>query len=146
MSALIDWNPTLVLALIALFSAQLLKFVGTALVKRRYDFTRLTGMGGMPSAHAASVCALSTTIGLERGWSSPIFGAVAFFSLLVLYDATGIRQAASAQARVLNQMLEDLKGHHTLGGERVIELLGHTVVEVIAGAVYGVALALWLYS
>jgi len=145
LNALIDWNPSLVIALITLFSAQLIKFLGTWVTRRTVDFTRLTGMGGMPSSHAASVSALSTVLGLERGWDSPLFGGIAFLSLLIIYDATGIRQAAAAQARVLNRMLDDLRAHHTLGGERVSELLGHTVVEVVAGAAYGVALALLLY-
>ena len=143
--ATIEWNPPLMIALIALSSAQLFKFGVAALSKRRLDFTRLTGMGGMPSAHAASVCALSTAVGLETGWTSPLFGAVGFFSLLVLYDATGIRQAAGLQARLLNRMLDDLKAHHTIQGERVVETLGHTVLEVLVGAVYGMALALLLY-
>jgi len=145
LNALFDWNPPLVLALTALFSAQLFKFGFTALRAGRPDFTRLTGMGGMPSAHTASVSALSTAVGLETGWTSPVFGAVAFFSLLVLYDATGIRQAAAHQARLLNQMLNDLKAHHSIEGERVSESLGHTVLEVFVGAAYGVALALLLY-
>ena len=102
-------------------------------------------MGGMPSAHAASVCALTTAIGLESGWTSPLFGAVAFFSVLVLYDAAGIRQAAGRQARLLNRMLDDLTAHHSIQGERLIELLGHTTFEVVVGAAYGVALALLLY-
>jgi uncharacterized protein len=143
--SIIAWNPPLVLALIALFSAQLFKFGFAAARSRRADFTRLTGMGGMPSAHAASVCALSTAIGLEAGWGSPLFGAVAFFSLLVLYDATGIRQAAGLQARLLNRMLDDLKAHHSIQSERVIEMLGHTALEVAVGAMYGIALALLLY-
>ena len=145
MKSIIEWNPGLVIALIALFTAQLFKFVVTAVKSRKVDFTRLTGMGGMPSAHTASVCALSTATGLQAGWTSPVFGAVAFFSGLVIYDATGIRQAASRQARLLNRMLDDLTAHHSIRGERVIELLGHTGQEVFVGAVYGIVLALLLY-
>jgi acid phosphatase family membrane protein YuiD len=141
----IEWNPPLMLALIALSSAQLFKFGFAAIRNRRVDFTRLTGMGGMPSSHAASVCALSTGVGLDAGWSSPVFGAVGFFSLLVLYDATGIRQAAARQARLLNRMLEDLAAHHSIQGERVVEMLGHTALEVLVGAIYGIAVALLLY-
>src|SRR5262245_9031343 len=144
--SIIDWNPPLVLALLALFTAQLFKFGAALVIARRVDFTRLTGMGGMPSAHSASVCALATAVGLESGFGSPLFGAVAFFSVLILYDAAGIRQAASRQARVLNRMLDDLKAHHSIQGERLIELLGHTTLEVVVGAAYGVALALLLYS
>ena len=137
--------PALIIALVTLLSAQLLKFMGTWLLARRIDFTRLTGMGGMPSAHAASVSALSTCVGLEAGWGSTLFGVVAFISLLIIYDATGIRQAASRQAQLLNQMLDDLKTHHTIRGERLVERLGHTYAEVFVGALYGVLLALLLH-
>lgn len=137
--------PALTIALLTLLSAQLLKFLGTWLFGRRVDFTRLTGMGGMPSAHAASVSALSASVGLEAGWDSTEFGAVAFISLLIIYDATGIRQAASRQAQLLNQMLEDLKKEHSIGGERLVERLGHTYAEVLVGALYGVLLALLLH-
>jgi acid phosphatase family membrane protein YuiD len=141
----IRWNPPLVLAIFALTAAQIFKFSRTLLLERRVDFTRLTGMGGMPSSHAAAVAALSTAVGLETGWTSTLFGSVAFVSLLIIYDATGIRQAASSQARLLNQILEDLKAHHTIRGERVVESLGHTVLEVTVGAAFGVAVALALY-
>ena len=133
------------IALTALLSAQLLKFAGNWLVHRQPDFTRLTGMGGMPSSHAASVTALTTSVGIERGFNSTVFGAVAFFSLLIIYDAAGIRQAASRQAQLLNQMLEDLKTQHTIRGERLVERLGHTYAEVFVGTAYGVALALLLH-
>ena len=141
----IQLAPAFTIALTALFSAQLFKFLGSWLIGRRVDFTRLTGMGGMPSAHAASVSALSTAVGLERGWNSTLFGAVAFISLLIIYDAAGIRQAASRQAQLLNQMLDDLKTHHTIRGERLVERLGHTYAEVAVGVAYGVTLALLLH-
>lgn len=137
--------PALSIALIALFSAQFLKFGGNWLVHRQPDFTRLAGMGGMPSAHAASVSALTTCVGIERGFNSALFGAVAFFSLLIIYDAAGIRQAASRQAQLLNQMLEDLKTHHSIRGERLVERLGHTYLEVFVGVLYGVSTALLLH-
>lgn len=137
--------PAFSIALIALLSAQLIKFAGNWLVHRQPDFTRLTGMGGMPSSHAASVSALTTCVGIEQGYNSPLFGAVAFFSLLIIYDAAGIRYAASRQAQLLNQMLEDLKTHHSIRGERLVERLGHTYVEVIAGVVYGYMVARFLH-
>lgn len=135
----------MIIALLALLSAQLLKFAGNWLVHGQPDFTRLAGMGGMPSSHAASVMALTTSVGIERGFGSTLFGAVAFFSLLIIYDAAGIRQAASRQAQLLNQMLEDLKSHHSIRGERLVERLGHTYLEVLVGALYGVTLALLLH-
>lgn len=145
MSEYIEWNPPLQIAVFVLLTAQLFKFGRTLLLERRVDFTRLTGMGGMPSSHAAAVSALSTAVGLEAGWNSTLFGAVTFVALLIIYDATGIRQAASSQARLLNKILDDLKAHHTIRGERLVESLGHTVAEVTVGAAYGVLVALWLY-
>jgi len=143
--ALLTAFPALVIALTALLSAQLIKFAGNWLRHQRPDFTRLTGMGGMPSSHAASMSALSTAVGIESGFDSALFSAIAFVSLLVMYDATGIRQAASRQAQLLNQMLEDLKTQHSIRGERLVERLGHTYVEVVAGVVYGVVVALLLH-
>jgi acid phosphatase family membrane protein YuiD len=145
LGGIVEWNPPLMLALIALGTAQIFKFVRTLLLHRRVDFTRLTGMGGMPSSHSAAVSALSTAVGLDAGWNSPVFGAVTFVALLVIYDATGIRRAASRQARVLNRMLEDMKAHHTIGAERLVESLGHTVAEVAVGAAYGIAVAFLLF-
>jgi acid phosphatase family membrane protein YuiD len=144
--ALIALNPPLVLAVLALVTVQIMKFAITLIAHRRVDFQRLTGTGGMPSSHAASVAALATTVGLQEGWNSPIFGVAAFFSMIVMYDAAGIRRAAGRQARVLNRMIDDLKAHHVIGGERLIELLGHTPLEVLAGTAYGIALALVLHG
>jgi len=145
LSVLLAWNPALVLAIIAMVTTQILKFVIALVSLRRIDFERLTGTGGMPSSHAASVAALATAIGIEAGWDSPLFAVAAFFSLVVIYDAAGIRRAAGRQARVLNQMIDDLKAHHVIEGERLRELLGHTPMEVLSGTAYGIALALALH-
>lgn len=142
---IIALNPPLVLAVLAMTTSQGFKFVSAMVRRRRADFTRLVGTGGMPSAHAASVTALTVAVGLELGWTSPIFGAVAYFALVVMYDATGIRRAAGAQARIVNRMLDELKDYHRLEVERLKELLGHTPLEVLVGAAYGAALVLALH-
>ena len=113
--------------------------------RHRPDFTRLVGTGGMPSAHAASVTALSVAVGIGQGWQSPLFGVAAFLSLVVMYDATGIRRAAGRQAQILNRMLEEMKDYHRLDPERLTELLGHTPFEVFVGAAYGALLAFALH-
>lgn len=145
LEALVQLNPPLVLAVLALGTVQIIKFVSTLLTHRRVDFERLTGTGGMPSSHAASVAALATAVGIEEGWGSTMFGVAAFFSLVVMYDAAGIRRAAGRQARILNRMIDDLKAHHVIEGERLIELLGHTPLEVFTGTAYGIALAMVLH-
>lgn len=145
LTRLVAWNPPLVLALLALGTVQIIKFLAVLVVARRVDFRRLTGTGGMPSSHAASVAALATAVGIETGWRSPLFGVAAFFSLVVMYDAAGIRRAAGFQARILNRMVDDLKAHHVIEGERLKELLGHTPLEVLIGTAYGIGLALALH-
>lgn len=143
--ALIEWNPPLVLALLAVVTVQLFKFTFTWVAKRRIDFRRLTGTGGMPSTHSASVAALTTSIGIATDWRSPLFSVTVFFSIIVLYDAAGVRREAGRQARVLNGIIDDLKAHHHVEGERLRELLGHTGLEVFIGVVYGVLLAVALH-
>lgn len=142
---LVGWNPPLVLAVISMISVQIIKFLSTLAMTRKVNFERLSGTGGMPSSHAASVSSLATAVGLQTGFDSPIFAVAAFFSLVVMYDAAGIRRAAGRQARVLNRMIDDLKAHQVVEGETLRELLGHTPVEVLVGTAYGIALALLLY-
>jgi acid phosphatase family membrane protein YuiD len=96
----------------------------------------------MPSAHSASVAALSTGVALEQGFQSPLFGVTAFYSLMTMYDAAGIRRSAGRQAEVLNRIVDDLKMVGRVREDRLLELLGHTPFEVIAGAALGIAFAL----
>jgi uncharacterized protein len=142
---LVGWNPPLALALMAMLTAQAFKFVRGLVAQRRPDFTRLVGTGGMPSAHSASVTALAVAVGIGHGWGSAIFGVAAFFALVTMYDATGIRRAAGRQARILNRMMEELREYHKLEPERLAELLGHTPLEVLVGAAYGALLAFALH-
>jgi uncharacterized protein len=142
---LLGWNPPLALALLAMTTAQGFKFMRTLIRRNRPDFTRLIGTGGMPSAHSASVTALAVAVGLSEGWRSSVFGLAAFFALITMYDATGIRRAAGHQARILNQLVEGLREHHKLDLERLAELLGHTPLEVLVGALYGAVLAFALH-
>lgn len=106
------------------------------------NFKRLVELGGMPSAHSASVAALTTGVALEQGVHSPLFGVTAFFSLIMMYDAAGIRRSAGRQAEVLNRIVDDLKIARRVPEERLLELLGHTPFEVIVGAALGIAFAL----
>ena len=138
-------NPPLVLAVVAMVTVQGYKFIFGWILYGRPDFRRLVGTGGMPSAHSASVTALTVAFGLDAGWSNPFFGAVAFFSLVIMYDATGIRRAAGKQAQILNRMLDELKDYHKLEPIRLKELLGHTPLEVLFGAAYGAFIAVVLY-
>lgn len=122
--------------------AQILKALLFALQRRRFDFRWLITTGGMPSSHSASVMALSTLVGLREGWGSPLFGVTLYFSVIVMYDAAGLRRAAGKQAAILNRIVDELSRTHAVPQERLMELLGHTPLEVLAGALLGVVVGL----
>jgi acid phosphatase family membrane protein YuiD len=132
----------LVLALGSSIAAQLTKFFVTLGRDGSVNFKRLVELGGMPSAHSASGAALSTGVALEQGVGSPLFGVTAFFSLITMYDAAGIRRSAGRQAEVLNRIVDDLQVTGRVREERLLELLGHTPFEVLAGAALGIAFAI----
>lgn len=135
-------SQPLVLALGSSAAAQLTKFLVALGRDGRVNFKRLVELGGMPSAHSASVAALSTGVALEQGISSPLFGVTAFYSLMTMYDAAGIRRSAGRQAEVLNRIVDDLQMSGRVREERLLELLGHTPFEVLVGAALGIVFAL----
>lgn len=137
-------NQTLTVSFLAWTVAQLLKVVIDSIKGRHLDFTNWASAGGMPSSHSALVAALATAIGLRKGFASDWFAMALIFALVVMYDAAGVRRAASAQARILNQVIDELFQGHPISEERLREFLGHTPVEVIAGAGIGVLFAWWL--
>lgn len=96
----------------------------------------------MPSSHSASVSALSTSVGIQQGFNSVLFGATLYFSLVVMYDAAGLRRAAGRQAVILNRLIDEHFRHPERDTHRLMELLGHTPLEVLVGAVVGVLAAL----
>ena len=133
---------TLVSGILATIIAQIIKFFVFTIRTRKINFKILTTTGGMPSSHSAGVIAMSTTVGLIEGFDSIIFAVAIGFSLVVMYDATGIRRAAGKTAACLNKIMEDFYKHNiqTLGG-KLKELLGHTPLEVIIGAIFGAIFA-----
>lgn len=127
---------------IAWVIAQVFKVLVETYRRRTLDLRILAAMGGMPSSHTAMVMALTTAIGRLNGVTSPVFALALIFSLVVMYDAAGVRRAAGQQAAILNRIVEDLRDHRGIAEARLRELLGHTPVEVFAGAALGVAVGL----
>ncbi|MHB8509645.1 MAG: divergent PAP2 family protein [Candidatus Dormibacteria bacterium] len=132
----------LLIPVVAWAIAQVLKIGTDSIQHRRLDLRRMASSGGMPSSHTALVLSLTTVIGSRRGVGSPEFAIAAIFSSVVMYDATGVRRAAGRQAQVLNRIIDDLFHQEGLKEERLRELIGHTPVEVVAGALLGVLVAL----
>lgn len=108
----------------------------------RWNLRRFVETGGMPSSHAASVAALSTMVGLESGFRTVLFGVTLYFSLVVMYDAAGLRRAAGRQAAILNRLIDEHFRFPERETQRLMELLGHTPLEVFVGAILGVGTAL----
>jgi len=135
-------NHILLVALFACFLAQALKVIVELIQSGKLNLQSLFSTGGMPSAHSALVGALATEIGQAVGFDSPEFAIAALFAVIVMYDAAGIRQAAGKQARVLNQILDEMFHEQEFNEERLKELLGHTPFQVLVGLVLGVSISL----
>ena len=137
-------NLTLDLAIFAWFVAQVIKTLIHFVVNRNLDLKRMVGSGDMPSSHSAFVCAATMSIGQVCGWRDPLFSLSAAMALVVMYDACNVRRAAGEQAKVLNyvvehwqEMPEELKRK-----KRLNENLGHTLPQVIMGALLGAVIGL----
>lgn len=113
--------------------------------ERRFNFRWFVGTGGMPSSHAAGVSALATSIGVTYGFDSALFAIVLTFTLIVLFDAQGVRLNAGKQAEILNKMLDDIYWKKKLDEEKLKEFLGHTPIEVWAGMFLGIMISLLFY-
>lgn len=135
-------NPFWLLPLLTGFIAQLVKFALYSIKEKRLAFSWLLSTGGMPSAHSAAVSCLSIITGKRFGFDSPIFGITLYFSLIIMYDAAGIRRAAGEHAELLNIIIEEMGRNMALGREKLKEFLGHSPLEVFVGAVLGILLSL----
>ncbi|MBE7709300.1 MAG: divergent PAP2 family protein [Cyanobacteria bacterium SIG32] len=122
----------------AAFLAQVIKFFLFTIKNRKINFKIFTTTGGMPSSHSAGVMGLSTSVGIIGGFDSLIFAVAMGYALITMYDAAGLRRNAGKTAACLNKMMDDFY-HHDLQavGGKLKELLGHTPLEVVVGAIFG---------
>lgn len=136
----------LIVGISAVIVAQITKFFVHLVWKRKVDLRLFTTTGGMPSSHAAGVMGLSTTVGLICGWNSIEFAMAFGYALVVMYDAAGVRRAAGKQAACLNRIIMDIyKQELKEAGGKLKELLGHTPMQVFAGAVFGVVYSYYMH-
>ncbi|MBI4752862.1 divergent PAP2 family protein [Candidatus Desantisbacteria bacterium] len=135
-------NEIFLSAFLAWLVAQLLKVIIYAARNKKFNFKLLLGSGGMPSSHSATVMSLATAIGRTQGWESPMWIVTLTFAIIIMTDAVGVRRAVGQQATVLNKMLDEFCTEGKIGETRLKELLGHTPVEVIVGALLGIGMAM----
>jgi len=132
-------------ALLGWIVAQTAKMINSLIESRRLDFSYMVSTGGMPSAHSAMASALATSIGLCEGFDSALFAIGTAFAVVVMFDAQSVRKAAGEQAKLLNQIVDELLREHHLSENKLKELLGHTRLEVFMGCLTGIATALAAY-
>lgn len=124
------------------FFIQLFKVIWDLVETKKFNFKRILGAGGMPSSHSAVTMCLAVMVGKAEGFNSPIFAIALILAVVVMYDAAGIRRAAGKQASLLNKII-NTPGLTTLQvQEKLVEVLGHTPVQVLVGAIIGIVVGI----
>ena len=131
-------NKYIYIPFILWFGIQLFKLIWDLATTKKFNFKRLMGAGGMPSSHSAVVAGLATLIGKYEGLNSAVFAVSLIMAFVVMYDACGVRRAAGKQAELLNKIVETPGLTGLQVQERLIEVLGHTPVQVFVRALIGV--------
>ena len=139
-------NITLWAAVAGWLIAQFIKLATYAIRERKFDYGFLFRLGGMPSSHTSSAAACAMSVGLRTGFGSPVFSVALGMLALIMIDAQSVRRAAGQQARLLNQMAEEFYRQHKFSPEKLVEFLGHTRMEVLLGALLGIAIALLMHG
>ena len=124
------------------FGIQLFKLIYDLVTTKKFNFKRIMGAGGMPSSHSAVVVGLATLIGKYEGVGTPIFALAFIVAFVVMYDACGVRRAAGKQAALLNKLVETPGLTGVQVSEKLVEVLGHTPVQVFVGALIGLVVGL----
>lgn len=138
-------NYIAITTLFAWIFAQTVKVFLGVIREKRFNFKWFVGTGGLPSTHATAVTFLASSIGLYTGFDTPLFALACLFSVIVIFDAQGVRRASGKQAEILNKILDDIYWRKKIQEERLKELLGHTPVEILTGIAIGVLLSLLFY-
>lgn len=138
-------NQIFLTVLMAWLLAQTIKVIIGVIREKRFNFRWFVGTGGMPSSHAATVSALAASVGFTFGFSSPFFAMAFFFAFIIMFDAQGVRRQSGQQAEALNKIIEDIYLQRGIKQERLMELLGHTPIQVFIGAAIGVIVAIISY-
>lgn len=140
-------NTVLMCAVASWFTAQVIKVILNWRKTKRLQLSRLFGMGGMPSSHTAFFVSLTAMVGKVEGLYSTAFAISAGLAMVIIYDAMGVRYETGKQGKTLNKIIgELLEGGIKITEDRLMEIVGHTPLEVIFGALIGIIVPLifWL--
>ncbi len=139
-------NYVLISALSAWGIAQIIKLPLDYFFSKRWNWALLISVGGMPSSHSALVTATAFAVGLYAGFESPIFALAVALSMVVIYDATGIRRQAGIHAQTINILVDELLKGRLAPEEQLREVLGHTPLEALGGVILGLIVPILLWS
>lgn len=134
----------IIIPLVAVAICQILKFLIEIITNKKVSIVRLLdGAGGLPSSHSTLTSCLTTLIGLNMGFASPIFALSTVFTLIVMYDAMGIRYETEKQAKVINKITKQIKLDNLTGElKNLKEEVGHKPIEVFCGLILGIVLGI----
>ena len=134
-------NKALIAGLIAWLLAQIIKIPLDYFRTRRWNWSLLLTTGGMPSSHSSLMTATTLAIGLYDGFDSPVFALGVVITMIVTYDAAGVRQQAGIHARRINVLFGELLHGHPINQRDLREVIGHTPLEVAGGILLGLIVA-----
>jgi acid phosphatase family membrane protein YuiD len=139
-------NRVLIVMLTAWLLAQLIKIPLDYLYTRRWNWALLLSVGGMPSSHSALLTSGTLAIGLYYGFDNPLFALGVAITMVVTYDAAGVRRQAGIHAQRINTLFDELLRGHMFDQSELREVLGHTPLEVTGGVLFGIVVAtlMWL--
>lgn len=137
-------SPIIIISFIAWFIAQSLKIFTSYNEDKKIKLSRFFNSSGMPSSHTSVIISATSTIGILYGFENPLFSLALIFSFIVMYDAAGVRYETGKQATLINFLVEEIKTHKigdVFHVEKLKELIGHKPIEVLVGAVLGIAVS-----
>ena len=136
-------NPIIDCGVLAWFLAQLVKVILDAVLLGKMEWKRFFSSGGMPSSHSALVVAVAAAIGKIDGTGGPLFALAVIMSAVVMYDACNVRRSAGDTARLVNKLLEHMEKLTAEDlAENLREVMGHTPLQVLVGALLGLGVGL----
>lgn len=139
-------NRVLMTAMSAWLIGQFAKLPGYYLFHRKWKWAIIFSPGGFPSSHSCLMTATALSIGLFNGFNTPIFGLAVAVSMIVIYDATGVRRQAGLHAKMINEIIGEIFAGQPIPQKQLREVLGHTPIEAIAGIILGIMIAwtIWI--
>lgn len=134
-------NKVLIAGLIAWSLAQVIKIPLDFFRTRRWNWALFFTTGGMPSSHSSLMTATTLAIGLYHGFDHPVFALGVAITMIVTYDAAGVRQQAGIHAQRINVLFDELLHGHPINQRDLREVIGHTPLEVAGGILLGLIIA-----